>query len=311
MHAFEKAWIFHISGLTALWAWIIWSYYKTAESMVATWARSETFAHGFLVFPIAFWLVWRKRQVLIGTPPVFSWFGVVFIAASVLLWAAGDAVNANVVRHFALIFMLIASVWAVLGPSVVRLIAFPLFFLLFAVPFGEFLIPIFMKWTADFTVIALRITGIPVHQEGMQFVIPSGSWSVIEACSGVRYLISSISIGSLFAYLSFNSWKRRSLFIFFSFLVPIVANWVRAYFIVLLGHFSDNKLAAGVDHLIYGWVFFGVVITILFFCGSKWSEKPVDPAPKMPSGSVSELNKNGLFAGMAVAALVISMRFLI
>lgn len=307
----DKAWISHLSGLAILWIWILGNYHETAESMVGTWARSETFAHGFLVFPIVMWLIWRKRQSLFAMPPAFSWLGVAFMALSVLLWMVGDAVNANVIRDFALIFMLNAGAWALLGFSVVRIIAFPLFFMLFAVPFGEFLIPVFMKWTADFTVIALRITGIPVHQEGMRFIIPSGSWSVIEACSGVRYLISSLSIGSLFAYLSFNSWWRRSLFILFSLLVPIVANWFRAYFIVLLGHLSSNRLAAGVDHIIYGWVFFGVVITILFFCGAKWSEQPIDSVSRSVDGKAFDLDRNGLIAGMAVAVLVISMRFLI
>jgi EpsI family protein len=62
-------------------------------------------------------------------------------------------------------------------------------------------------------------------------------------------------------------------------LVPIIANWLRAYLIVLLGHISGNKLAAGIDHLIYGWVFFGVVITILFAIGMRWAEPPIDHQP--------------------------------
>ena len=55
-------------------------------------------------------------------------------------------------------------------------------------PFGEFALPQMMEWTANFTVLALRLSGIPVFREGLQFVIPSGNWSVVEACSGVRYL---------------------------------------------------------------------------------------------------------------------------
>ena len=65
----------------------------------------------------------------------------------------------------------------------------------FAVPVGEFLLPVFMEWTADFTVLALRLSGIPVYREGLQFVIPSGNWSVVEACSGIRYLIASLMVG--------------------------------------------------------------------------------------------------------------------
>ena len=132
--------------------------------------------------------------------------------------------------------------------------------------------PRMVEWTADFTVLALRLTGIPVYREGQNFVIPSGHWSVVEACSGVRYLIASLTIGTLYAYLTYTSLKRRLIFIFVSLIAPILANWLRAYIIVMLGHLSGNKIATGVDHLIYGWVFFGLVILIIFAVGAKWAE---------------------------------------
>ena len=131
--------------------------------------------------------------------------------------------------------------------------------------------------------LALRASGIPVYREGLQFVIPSGNWSVVEACSGVRYLIASLTVGTLFAYLNYQSTQRRVLFIGVAILVPVVANWLRAYLIVMLGHLSDNKLAAGVDHLIYGWVFFGVVIMLMFIVGARWSE----PDPVVNANAVA------------------------
>jgi exosortase len=112
-----------------------------------------------------------------------------------------------------------------------------------------------MQWTADATVFGLRLSGIPVYHEGQHLVIPSGSWAVVEACSGVRYLIASLTVGTLFAYLTYQSLKRRLIFVALSIIVPVIANWARAYMIVMLGHLSGNKLAVGVDHLIYGWVF--------------------------------------------------------
>jgi EpsI family protein len=128
------------------------------------------------------------------------------------------------------------------------------------------------------------MTGIPVFREGQNFVIPSGHWSVVEACSGIRYLIASLTVGTLYAYLTYTSLKRRLLFILVSILVPIVANWLRAYMIVMLGHFSGNKLAVGVDHLIYGWVFFGVVILLMFAIGSRWAEPPIEFTFSPPTG---------------------------
>jgi EpsI family protein len=126
--------------------------------------------------------------------------------------------------------------------------------------------------TADFTVAMLQTTGIPVYREGMFFSIPSGDWSVVEGCSGLRYLIASVTLGVLYAYLTYRSWKRRLLFTLAAIVVPIFANSGRAYIIVMIAHLSDMKLAMGVDHYIYGWVFFGLVMLLLFWIGSFWRE---------------------------------------
>jgi EpsI family protein len=143
-----------------------------------------------------------------------------------------------------------------------------------------------------------------VFREGLQFVIPSGSWSVVEACSGVRYLMASFMVGSLFAYLNYRSWRRRLLFGIVSLLVPIVANWVRAYMIVMLGHLSGNQLAVGADHLVYGWVFFGVVITIVFMIGARWAEAPAD-LPVATHSARPELAAPWRPWGIALAATVL------
>src|SRR4029079_4205078 len=133
-----------------------------------------------------------------------------------------------------------------------------------------------MDWTADFTVTALRLSGIPVFRVGTFFTIPSGQWSVVEGCSGLRYLIASITVGALFAYLSYQKPWKRILFVVLSVIVPIIANGMRAYMIVMIAHLSDMKLALGIDHLIYGWLFFGIVMLLLFWSGS--FGRPPEPA---------------------------------
>jgi EpsI family protein len=190
--------------------------------------------------------------------------------------------------------------------AVTRLIVFPLFFLFFTVPIGEFAMPQLMEWTADFTVLALRLSGIPVYREGLQFVIPSGNWSVVEACSGVRYLLASLTVGTLFAYLNYQSNRRRVVFALVSLVVPVLANWMRAYIIVMLGHLSGNKLAAGVDHLIYGWVFFGVVIMLMFVIGARWAEpdKVLLPQASDAPASTAKFSAAKLWAMAASFALL-------
>lgn len=257
-----------VGGLLAVFV-LFW---PTFLSMEQIWARSETFAHGYLVFPISLWLIWRQRRELAQLTPHPDARGLLLLAGAGAAWLLADAGSVNVVAQYAFIALLIGMVWTVLGWNVVWAAFFPLMFLFTAVPVGEFLIPPLMDFTADFTVLALQFTGIPVYREGTFFSIPSGDWSVVEGCSGLRYLIASITLGLLYAYLTYRSWTRRLLFTLAAVVVPIFANGGRAYMIVMIAHLSDMKLALGVDHYIYGWVFFGFVMVLLFWVGSFWRE---------------------------------------
>lgn len=253
-------------------AWILVCFASTAIAMVGIWARSETFMHGFLIAPISAWLIWRLRDQLKMIDPRPDYWTLLPIAGAGMAWLAGELASVNALSQFAFVAMLVLTVPMTLGWAIARAITFPLTFLFFMVPFGEFLFPPLMEGTASFTVDALRAAGVPVYREGLQFVIPSGRWSVVEACSGVRYLIASMVAGSLYAYLNYRSTHRRVLFFAVSIFVPIVANWVRAFMIVMLGHLSNNTIAVGIDHLIYGWLFFGVVLLLMFWIGSFWQE---------------------------------------
>jgi exosortase A len=282
-------------------------YRDTAIAMVGIWSRSDTFAHAFLVPPISMWLAWRGRERLLRVQPRPAWFWLLPLALAATAWMLGDLVSVNALTQFALVAMLVLLVPLVTGWQATRVLLFPLLFLFFSVPVGEFLLPTLMEGTADFTVAALRLSGIPVYREGLNFIIPSGSWSVVEACSGVRYLIASLMVGSLFAYLNYQSLTRRLVFVGVSIVVPIVANWLRAYMIVMIGHLSDNRLATGVDHLVYGWVFFGVVILIMFMIGARWSE-PDAPAAQGPRVTVAGDGSGGwkawMVPGLAAAAVM-------
>jgi len=294
-------------GVLLILTGIFWS---TFLSMEEIWARSETFAHGYLIMPISIWLLWRKREELALIQPRPDLRGLFLLAAAGVAWLLADAASVNVVAQYAFIAMLVASVWILLGEAFVRAAFFPLMFLFFAVPVGEFLIHPLMDVTANFTVAMLQATGIPVYREGTFFSIPSGNWSVVEGCSGLRYLIASVTLGVLYAYLTYRSWKRRLLFSIAAMVVPVFANSGRAYMIVMIAHLSDMKLALGIDHYIYGWVFFGIVMLLLFWIGGFWRE---DNQPE-PGPSPSTLSPTLAAVGVparpilpaAVAALVVA-----
>jgi exosortase A len=268
--------------------WNVVLFWHTAGEIAAIWWRSDTFAHGMVVLPAFAWLVWRKREAIGDLrPQPLAWLALPLAGAG-FMWLLGELVPVAAAAHTGFVLMLVISMVAALGWRLARVLLFPLAFLFFGLPVGEFLLPVLMRMTADFTVFSLRLTGVPVYQEGLQFIIPNGRWSVVEACSGIRYLIASLMLGALYAWLNYTQLKKRLTFMLVALVVPVVANWLRAWMIVMLGYWSGNKLAAGVDHLIYGWVFFGIVILCMFMIGQRWADvapvtKPAAPVMASPA----------------------------
>jgi exosortase A len=280
-------------------------FWPTTASMIDIWSRYETFQHCFVVIPIVLWLVWRDRFFLAATPVRPYWLGLVIIAVLGFAWLLGVLGAAQVVSHFALIGLVAAVVLTAFGVGWVRILWFPLLFLFFAVPFGEAVVPRLMDWTADFTVTALRLSGVPVYREGVHFVIPTGQWSVIEACSGIKFLIASMMAGSLYAWLMYRSTRRRLLFLAASLTVPLIANWLRAYLIVMIGHLSNNRLMTNEDHIVFGWFLFGAAMLLLYWIGARWREdtdadrSPTTLAPATPLARIVPA------AACVLAALVV------
>ena len=247
-------------------------YWQTAWSMIEIWWRSDTFAHGFIILPISLYLIWEKRKQLSQQPINTNAAGLILLLLCGLFWFLANLVDIAVIQQMMFTAMIPAAVLTLFGWTITRTILFPLCFLFFMVPFGERLIPSLIDFTAFFTIRSIQLTGIPIYWEGNNLSLPSGNWSVVEACSGIRYLIASIALGSLYCYISFQSQLKRTLFFSLFIIVPIMANGLRAFMIVMIGHFSSMKLATGVDHIIYGWVFFGFVMFIMFYIGSFWAD---------------------------------------
>jgi len=247
-------------------------FYNTTLAMVHVWTVNETFTHGFLVLPLVIWLVWQKKSQILLITPRPEPRAILLLIVLLVGWLIGAAVDVEIVQQFFMITIILTAVWIIAGRRVLLYVLFPLIFLYFAVPFGQVFIPVLMQVTADFTVAMIKLVGIPVYRDGLSFTLPTGSWSVVEECSGVRYLIASFLLGSIYAYLNYSSAKKRILFILLSLILPIVGNGLRAFGIVMIGHFSGMKLAIGADHLLYGWVFFGVIIFLLFYVGSFWRD---------------------------------------
>tara|TARA_R110000772_G_scaffold129051_4_gene237018 strand:- start:34816 stop:36363 length:1548 start_codon:yes stop_codon:yes gene_type:complete len=280
-------------------------FHETVHSMVDIWSRSQTFAHGFLVLPISIWLLWRERETYYDLPARPQPYALLLLLIFGVIWLLATMVDIVVLEQLAFVAILTSGIWAIVGNVIAARAAFPLLFLFLAVPMGSELIPPLMSLTAATTEIMVRASGVPLYREGMYLYLPTGTWSVIAECSGVRYLIASFTLGLIYAYLTYSSFWRRLLFVLASIAVPIVANSLRAYGVVMMGHLSDMRLGVGVDHLVYGWGFFGLVMVILFWVGGFWQEEVV--TTRTSSGLAQESTGASSVSLLAAALIAVAL----
>ena len=150
-YSVAPAWRPVLLVLFGLIASVLLLYRETAVAMVSIWSRSETFTHAFTVPPIVAWLIWRQREALAVQVPRPGVWVLLPIGVAALIWLLGDLAATNAVTQLAFTALLVLVVVAMLGVKAACCIAFPLGFLFFSVPIGEFVMPQMMQWTADFT----------------------------------------------------------------------------------------------------------------------------------------------------------------
>jgi exosortase A len=251
--------------------------------MATIWWTTSTFNHVLLIPFIIAWMVWQRRFELARLRPSAWWPPLVLVGAGALLWLLGEAAGVALARHAALVVMVQGAIAACLGKAVTRGLAFPLFYLLFAIPAGEELVPFLQTVTADITMLLLGVAGVPAHLEGIFITTPTGYFEVAEACAGVKFLVAMIAYGALVANTCFRSWPRRIAFMAVAILVPVLANGVRAFGTIYIAHQTSLEFAAGVDHVVYGWFFFAFVIILIMAAGWRFFDRKVgepwfDPA---------------------------------
>jgi exosortase A len=260
-------------------AWVV-VFWQGLSTAIDIWLISEIFNHCLFVLPGAAFLIYLKRNELDLTQFKPNYLVSVLCIGCLTLYAIGLAGDVQLFMHVATFTFLPLSIWAFIGNHLAYKILFPLVFVLFCIPIGEELIPALQEITADLSVVMLNWTGIPIYRSGLYIEIPQGRFLVAEACSGISFFIASIVIGSLYSYLNIQSAKRRILFMSISIAFPIIANAIRVFGIILTGHLTDMKHAVGADHLIYGWVFFSLVIVCLLGIGELIREKHQELKPQ-------------------------------
>lgn len=255
-------------------------YWQTVQSLVGIWSHDGTYQYAFLIFPLSLWIAYNQRRQLCAHCPAPSLCGVIVVAVLVCLWYAGQALTINLLQHFALVAMFPALVLACWGWSALRVLAFPLGYLVvFAVPWGDGLVGPLQDMTARFAVGALQLFGVPVLLNGREILTPSATWMVEQACSGVKFFIACVAIGSLYAYLMYTRPVKRVVFVVLAAVVPIIANTLRVCFTIMIGETWGLRYATGTDHLIFGWQFFGTVLVLLLVGGWFFRDRVVAARP--------------------------------
>ena len=185
--------------------------------------------------------------------------------------------------------MLQSAVAVALGPVLVRALAFPLAYALLLVPFGDEVVPLFQHITAQLTMPLLALSGIAATLDGLYITTPSGMFVVAEACAGVMFLVAMAAFAILAAHLCFHSWKRRIIFVASALLTTIIANALRAFGTIVIAENWGHDYATGLDHLIYGWVFFAVTLAAVMLVARRWFDRPAND----PAINIERLVRNG------------------
>jgi exosortase A len=230
------------------------------REMAHQWWDIDTYAHILLIPPILAWLAWLRREELAKTTPEAWRGGLLVLLTGLCLCLLGRLLGVNLIAQAGAVVALQGAVVTILGLRAAILLAFPLLYALFLVPFGDEIVAPLQTVTARIAVGLTHLSGGPATLRGFYIDTPAGRFIVAEECSGVKFLIAMVALGTLVAWTAFRSWKRRSVFLAGAVVISIVANGIRAWGTVFAAQYVGAARAGGIDHLVYGWIFFAVIV---------------------------------------------------
>lgn len=261
------------TGGLSLWIQMIWFagllcllFAPVLKGMALEWFHDDDMGHGVFVPLVAGWMAWQKRGELARASVKPCWWGLALLAWGFLQLIAGTLGVELFVARTAFIVSVAGLVLTVWGVEVFRILAFPLFLLAFmiripAIVYGQVTFPLQLL-ASQVAETALSVIGIPVYREGNILELPSQRLSVVEACSGIRSLLSLAFLSLVYGFFfDKRLWVRLILF---ASTVPIAiaANAFRVTITGILGEYK-KELAEGFFHAVEGWVIFMVALVLL------------------------------------------------
>jgi exosortase A len=245
-----------LAGLLLL---VLALYHSTVLSVLAKWGQFEQgeFAHGYLVLAISVYMVFVSRHRLAELNPCGNALGLFFIAFAGLLWLVAQVVDVQMVQAFAVVLLLMSVIWTITGNRVARQLLLPVLFLCFAIPIWSPLSPLLQELTADTVFWLTRAVGVPAMRHEQMIILPSGSLSVEEACSGLRYLLAALTLGVVYAWMNYQDIRARLLVVMIAAITAIISNIIRVFIVVYLAYKTNMQHPWVSDHLAFGWWMFG------------------------------------------------------
>ncbi len=279
-------------------------------AMFDQWWNSSTYNHMLLVPVILAWLVWQRRHALARLEPRCWSPGLIAVGGAAVIWLLGAMASLDLLRQAGAVAMLPASAALLLGPKIMVALAFPTAYAVFLIPFGDEFIPALQTITARLTVSLVQLSQVPASVDGVFINTPAGLFEVAEACSGVKFLVAMIALGVLIGNVGFRSWQRRGIFMLLCIFVPILANGVRAWGTIYIAQHIGAARAGGIDHIIYGWIFFAGVIAAIMGLSWRFFDRNLDdpivnPAAIDGSPFLSRIERFSLRPTVAIMAMVL------
>jgi exosortase len=238
-----------------------------ARTLVSDWATDDNFSHGFLVVPLALYFAWERRAAFRRAAPGSSWLGLVVVLGSLALLTVGRLGAEFFLTRVALIGTIAGAILFVFGWARLRVMLFPIAFLILMVPipqliFNQIAFPLQLL-ASDVGAGGLKAVGVPVLREGNVMMLAHTTLEVAEACSGIRSLVSLLTLGVVYGYfMDSRSWVRWALTLA-TVPIAVVTNGLRVAGTGVAAHYYGAEAAEGFMHSFSGWLVFVAAFALL------------------------------------------------
>jgi exosortase len=243
-------------------------YRHVLVKLVHDWATDGNYSHGFLIVPAALYFTWERRRLLQAVPGRPSLVGWLIVVGSLVVLATGLIGAELFLTRISIIGVIAGAVLFLGGWRRLRILAFPIAFLLLMIPipaivFNEIALPLQLL-ASRVGEVGISALGIPVLREGNIIVLANTSLEVAEACSGIRSLISLLTLGIMFGYFVDRRVAIRTLIALITIPIAVVANGLRVAGTGIAAHYYGAAAAEGFLHEFSGWLVFVVSVSFLF-----------------------------------------------